>query len=586
MMLQEKRIDPDYLLDFMGETPADNTEGLSEEVPWKSQMSSWYLEKIFSYQDHLDYLCRNAIFFGPLAVAAQLQRMALQTYITDPIKKNVQLNVRLRKEPDIYQDTNSWIYKHYGSLLHSLCDQVMTDDCFDQAKADYLAAMPQGKERLKFFVSEFSKLENAYTSRGLSRLRAMKTLLECLLVVITGIPFKDKKLPFMKYHPDGSPAMAWDTYLAENKKRFENLYKEEAFDPKNFAERATRGRIGCSHYEIVVDSFMRTVTLRYYPLPAGVKSNGQVLYLSSPLINKPEIFDLAPGKSVIEGLLKDGFHIYMVDYGQPTREEENLGLDFYGKTVHDHYLDLIAGRHPNEEIGVLGYCMGGALILPYLARRAEERLMKGLPMDVKRLCLMAAPIKFDDDTSGQGPMRAYIRKHYNTYVMQQLFSSVNIPPQVIDYGISEIQPGVQHSVMTGFYERANQTGALEDTAPFLFWLTHGTRFPLKAHQEWLRKFFLGNEVIEGTYCLPSGIPVLDGKPVNMDALEKAGVVIFDYRGTRDPIAPYGSCVASETWGRKGSENQTIEKDIGHIFVVSKKLLAEFLSHVKGFFLNP
>jgi len=89
--------------------------------------------------------------------------------------------------------------------------------------------------------------------------------------------------------------------------------------------------------------------------------------------------------------------------------------------------------------------------------------------------------------------------------------------------------------------------------------------------------------MKGAFCLPSGNPALDGKPVDMNALQEAGVAIFDYRGTRDPIAPPGSCVASETWGQVGSGNQTIEKDVGHIFVVSKKLLAEFLYWANDFF---
>jgi poly(3-hydroxyalkanoate) synthetase len=383
----------------------------------------------------------------------------------------------------------------------------------------------------------------------------------------------------MRKNPDGSDKLTMDAYLAENRQRFENLYQAEAFDPKYYAERETRGKLGCCPYEIVKDSRIRSVTLRHYPLPAGVKPLDHTLYLSTPLINKPELFDLAEGKSVIEGLLREGYRIYMVDYGQPAKEDGELGLDFYVKTVHDHCLDLITRLHPGSPISAVGYCMGGALILPYLARRAEERARAWLPMDVQKVCLMAAPVKFDDTQSGQGAMREYIRKNYNPYIMEQLFSSVNIPPQVIDQGINEIQPGVQYSVLMGFYERACQADTMRDAAPFLFWLTHGTRFPARTHYEWLSKFFLGNELMKGTFCLPSHYPDLDGRPVNMNALKDAGVSLFDYRGTRDPIAPPGSCVASEYWGKTGT---AIEKDIGHIFVVSKKLLAEFLHWINEF----
>ena len=66
---------------------------------------------------------------------------------------------------------------------------------------------------------------------------------------------------------------------------------------------------------------------------------------------------------------------------------------------------------------------------------------------------------------------------------------------------------------------------------------------------------------------------------------------FDYRGSRDPIAPPGSCVAGQLRGTRddgniqktrGGLNRTFEKNIGHIFVVSKTLLAEYLKTVSDF----
>jgi len=157
--------------------------------------------------------------------------------------------------------------------------------------------------------------------------------------------------------------------------------------------------------------------------------------------------------------------------------------------------------------------------------------------------------------------------------------------------MNEIQPGIHYTVPIGFYGRASYPGAVEDAAPFLYWLTHGTKFPARAHREWLAHIFLDNRIAEERYCLPSSNPALNGKAVNMGSLREAGVCIFDYRGSRDPIAPPGSCVASQKWGlREGGNlsistnglNRTIEKNIGHIFVVSKKLLGEFLAAASRF----
>ena len=53
----------------------------------------------------------------------------------------------------------------------------------------------------------------------------------------------------------------------------------------------------------------------------------------------------------------------------------------------------------------------------------------------------------------------------------------------------------------------------------------------------------------------------------MEMLRKTGLVIFEYEGSRDVMAPAGSCAAAETWGQTGAasglkgrlRNQSIEK---------------------------
>ncbi|KJR40623.1 hypothetical protein MCHI_003479 [Candidatus Magnetoovum chiemensis] len=213
-------------------------------------------------------------------------------------------------------------------------------------------------------------------------------------------------------------------------------------------------------------------------------------------------------------------------------------------------------------------------------------------MDIKKAALMATPVKFDDDLSGHASMRQVIKDDYDEELMREMYGQVNVPPQIISVGMNEIQHGVQYNVASGFYNRASFPGAIEDSAPFLYWLTHGTKFGSRAHREWIRFIFMENRIFNQTYTLPSTEPHLDGKPVNMKILKDAEVQIFDYRGERDPISPIGSCISSELWGMVQSENmsetrgglnRTIEKNVGHIFVVSSVLLSEYLDIVKKFY---
>jgi poly(3-hydroxyalkanoate) synthetase len=589
-MEKGERISPSALLVSMGATPADNREGLKTAMPWKSTMAGAQAKALFQYQQTLTSVSENYSLFGPLAVLASLQNTFLTALVLDPMKAHARLSVRSGRDPDLYRDQNGWIYKNYSRLIYFLCDYFMQDGHFDRDKACRVSTTPEGHAILKEYIHEFAQMEAAYNSMGLTRLMAMKELLKCLLVVITETPLDGKDMPFMRKNKDGSDAMTFEEYLTENRFRFECLHRYNAFDLKEYSERATQGKLGCSPYEIVEGSRIAHVSLRHYVLPKGIKPNGKVLYINTPLINKPELFDLAEGKSVVAGMLKEGYEIYLVDFGVPGPDDTDLGFDFYAKTVHDHNLKIIKKKHPKAEIHAMGYCMGGTLVTVYLARRAEELLASGKKMDIKKIALMAAPVRFDDGESGHGPMRSFIRQNYDANLMDKLFGSVNVPPQMIEFGMNEIQPGVHYSVMTGFYGRAIYDNAIEDAAPFLYWLTRGTKFPAKAHREWIQ-LFLTNPIVEGKFCLPSTIPKLDGKPVDMEALRRGEVQIFDYRGSRDPIAPPGSCVASQLWGQtqdgnirmtRGGLNRTIEKNIGHIFVVSKPLLAEYLKAVNSF----
>jgi poly[(R)-3-hydroxyalkanoate] polymerase subunit PhaC len=590
--LTTKRITPDDLLNSMGVTPADNYPGIHTALPWKSKIVGQQIRSLIHYRHFLEDISTNPLFYGPFSAIAAMQGAAMDMFITGPVKAQARIAARSGINPDIFGEMNGWIYQSYARLLYNLCGHFMVAGKFNRKKALKVTSTPEGKAFLKEYMEGFAELEKNYNSMGMTRLASMKTLLKSILVTITEKALEGEPLPFMTKNPDGTDAYSISKYLEENRRRLENLYRENAFDIKGYSERATQNRIGYLPYEVIEGSKMHSVTLRRYLPTEGIKPNGKVLYMATPLINKPELFDLAKGKSVVEGMLNEGFHVYMVDHGDAGPEETDLGLDFFGKTIPDYYFEIIKKRHPREDIYVMGYCMGGTIMLPYLARRAEELQASGKSMDIKKIALMASPVKFDDDTNGHGHMRDVIRHNYDALVMKELFGDVNIPPQVIEAGMNEIQPGVQYTVSLGFYARAHDPHAVQDSAPFLYWLTHGTRFPARAHRDWIEKIFMDNQIYEGKYCLPSANPDFDGKPVNMGILKDAGVRIFCYSGTRDPIAPVGSCVASELWGQtgdgnigisRGGLNRTIEKNIGHIFVVSKQLLAEYLQIVSEFF---
>jgi len=564
-------------------TPADNREGFRTAIPWISRMTGEQVRTVFRYSDLLRSMVLSPFVQGLPKVLAFGQNYLLENYFINPTRQYARDASLRGYHPDPFGEFHDMVCGQYADLLQSMCGNFIRDGAFDIEAARNFRQSPH----LGRYLQNFARLEYASPVLGMTRLKAMKDLLKNLLIVLAEQPPESGELPFRS----GKKDEPFEAYLELGRSRFVNLFQERAFDIRAYAERATGGVIGFTPFRIVDGSEIHTCRLRHYPLPEGGQPNGRVLYVNTPLINKPEIFDLADGKSIIQKMLQKGYAVYVVDHGEPGPAESRLGLDFYGKELHDRYLDLVKARHPGWAIEVMAYCMAGTLILPYLARRAEERLGRGEQMDIQRVVLMASPVKFDDGKSGHRAMRRVIRRQYDGRFMQELFGDTNIPPQIIESGMHEIQPGVQYNINAGFYLRATHLSDIRDSAPFLYWITHGTKFPTRAHYEWVTWFFLENRVFEGKYTMPSKNPGLDGKPVNMGALKEAGVVLFDYRGSRDPIAPVGSCVASETWGQarngnigvtRGGLNRTIERNAGHIFVVSRKLLGEYVDIVSIF----
>jgi polyhydroxyalkanoate synthase subunit PhaC len=67
--------------------------------------------------------------------------------------------------------------------------------------------------------------------------------------------------------------------------------------------------------------------IQYAPATAEVRERPQVIV--PPQINKFYIFDLAPGKSIVEYLVKNGFQVFIVSWRNPTAAQSDWDMDTY-----------------------------------------------------------------------------------------------------------------------------------------------------------------------------------------------------------------------------------------------------------------
>src|SRR5438093_1232955 len=167
--------------------------------------------------------------------------------------------------------------------------------------------------------------------------------------------------------------------------------------------------------------------LLYHYLPQAERRHKTPLLLIYALINKPYILDLYPGNSFIEHLVKDGFEVYLLDWGEWGPEDsrvtfDDLVLDYIPKTVRK------VARHAGQErISLMGYCIGGILTSIYTALHPDAPLRNAI--------FMAAPVDFAE----AGLFGCWLDPRY--FPIDRLVEAYgNVPGALIEMGAKLLKP--------------------------------------------------------------------------------------------------------------------------------------------------
>ena len=113
------------------------------------------------------------------------------------------------------------------------------------------------------------------------------------------------------------------------------------------------------------------VRLYHYRAQAGEPHAVPVL-ITYALVNRPYIMDLQDGRSLVQGLLRAGLDVYLLDWGCPDAGDKGLTLDDYINRYLGNAVDVIRERHGANRINLLGVCQGGTFCLCYTALNQDK----------------------------------------------------------------------------------------------------------------------------------------------------------------------------------------------------------------------
>jgi polyhydroxyalkanoate synthase len=240
--------------------------------------------------------------------------------------------------------------------------------------------------------------------------------------------------------------------------------------------------VGTTPHEIVYqDGKMR---LLHY-LPMTPKQHDVPLLVIYALINKPYILDLQPDRSVIGRLLMEGFDVYLIDWGTPTRGDRYTTLDDYVNWYIDDAVDFIRRKHGLDSVSVLGYCMGGTISVMYVALH---------PTKVKNFILMAAPLDFEAD---QGLLKQWAKKEY--FDADMLVDTIgNVPGEFLNFGYLLLDPVSNlYSKYIKFIDKVDN----EDFISMFFrmekWINDGIPVAGEAYRQFIKDLYQENKLVAG-----------------------------------------------------------------------------------------
>ena len=266
-----------------------------------------------------------------------------------------------------------------------------------------------------------------------------------------------------------------------------------------------------------------------------------VLIVTS-LVNQPYILDLVPGQSMVEHLLKQGFDVYMIEWGRPRKEHQHL-------TLEDHVLDRLPAcveqvlKHSGErELSIIGYCVGGLLSVLWAA-------LAGAPL--KNLVCMATPVNSD----GLESLKAWMGEDFDEEAL--LAQHGNVPAEWVQNALRALRPFGKVSGAMNLLNQADKEEVVRSNLRMGKWETDNIPFPGGVFRQMVNDFLRSNRLMNGTWKI-------GGRRVDLSAIK---VPFLHLLAQDDHITPYAS--SRDLVQRVGSpDRQELILKGGHVGLVA------------------
>ncbi len=254
------------------------------------------------------------------------------------------------------------------------------------------------------------------------------------------------------------------------------------------------------------------VKLYRYRRDTPAKSKIPVI-VSFAIMNRHDVLDLQPDRSLMKKLLEEGLDIYIMDWGYPTRADQYLTMEDYILGYMNDAIDYVRKAHKIDKIHKMGICQGGLFSMIYACIHPEK---------LKTLTTYVAPYDFRDANCN-------MLYKWTKYVDVDTMADTQrvISADMLNNAFSMLKPSMDLAKYFGVMDMSGDKDKLTNFLRMEKWKADCPDLSGEMYRKYIKDLFRDNKLIKGEL-------EMNGQKVN---LKDMTVPFLNVYATEDNIIP-------------------------------------------------
>jgi poly(3-hydroxyalkanoate) synthetase len=275
-------------------------------------------------------------------------------------------------------------------------------------------------------------------------------------------------------------------------------------------------------------------------LPQTEKVHAVPLLIVPPTINKYYVADLAPGRSIVENLVRAGQQVFLMSWRNPTAEHAEWDLDTYGRAVLDA-MDACGTVTRQAKTALMAFCSGGmitSMLLGHLAATGAQERVASVTFAVTVLDQEKAGTTgalLDPETARTAVAASQKKGYLDGRTLAEVFAWLRPNDLIWSYWVNNYL-----------------TGRAPKAFDILFWNADTTRMTAGLHRDFI-------DIAMSNALVTPGAATMLGTPVDLTKVDRDAYVIA---GIADHLCPWQSCY--RTTQLLGGTSRFVLSTSGHI----------------------